>query len=97
MTLMEWIDANWRAPNETTTSALERLSGAWNITYKTLFYASKGSRMAATTAKMVEQKTRGLVKASTLVLNPTRAELAELGGEQHQPTMITSDAAGRGQ
>lgn len=82
MTLQDWISAHWRRPGETATRAIERLAIEWGVTYKTLFYAARGARVSPDTARTVEEKTSGAVRAETLVLNPTRAELAEASHPQ---------------
>lgn len=92
MTLQEWIDKHWRRPDEPNTRALERLAGEWGITYKTLFYAAKGSRVGATIALQIQAKTEGLVRAETLILAPTRAELE--AASAHPPIVTSAASAG---
>lgn len=75
MTLAMWIEQKWRQSDEPITRALERLSAEWRLTYKTLFYAHRGARVAPHTAELIELKTGGLVLAAHLVMAPTRAEL----------------------
>ncbi len=79
MTFAEWIDGQWRRPGETVTTALNRLSAEWGLSYKCLFYAHRGARVKPETAELIEQRTQGRVSAADLVMLPTRAELRARG------------------
>lgn len=75
MTLREWIDLNFRRPDEAITRAIERLAVEWGITYRTLFYVVRGARTTVPVAQAVEERTGGLVQAVGLLTAPTRKEL----------------------
>lgn len=77
MTFAEWVDQEFKKPEEPLTSALYRLNTEWGVSYKSLFYAHHGARVTPTTARLIEEKTGGRVLAAVLVMLPTRAELAD--------------------
>jgi len=83
MTFSDWIESRWRRPGEAISRALYRLSGDWGISYKTLFYAHRGARVTADTAREIERRTDGAVAAADLVMMPTRQSLR---GGRAQPS-----------
>lgn len=75
MSFSDWVRVNATREGEALTRTLMRLSGEWGISYKTLFYASRGARVSPEMAVSIEVHTAGGVKASDLVLCPSRGSL----------------------
>jgi hypothetical protein len=75
MPFPEWLDAVYRQPGESRSTAVMRLAGETGITYKTLFYAAKGARTAPRIALQLAEFSGGRIDAGALALAPKREDI----------------------
>ena len=80
MEFAQWFEKKWKQRGETDTAALSRLSAETGISYKTLFYARKGARQEAETARKLVAFSGDKINGWTLIDGPHRSELTGTGG-----------------
>ena len=76
-TFSDWIEEDYRQPDEPVTTAISRLALEMRAGYRTLFYAYKGARVGLDLARRIDEKSRGIVKKEGLVFLPTIDEVIE--------------------
>lgn len=93
MRFADWVRDHATRDGEALTRTLMRLSGDWGVSYKTLFYASRGARVSPDLALSIETHTAGGVKASDLVMCPPRASLRRRPPTTRKRKPPTTEAA----